>query len=176
MNTNILFSSYLSHFFIEQNFFQTKVIEKIKTHILCVVTFFRKSFRVWDNVKNTVKPSGHWWQYGSCAFHAGYLKLQIHTQNVYYLLLFHCNTGCTNAPQCSVTHTLSLFLCCLFWSVDIPFGPTSQNKSLWDHSARCRRPIHRTGKRLWTRVGTGNAKYGDALNCSQYRSSIDVGK
>jgi hypothetical protein len=30
--------------------FQTKVVEKIKTHILCSVTFFRKSCRLWDNV------------------------------------------------------------------------------------------------------------------------------
>jgi hypothetical protein len=28
-----------------------KVVEKIKTHILCSVTFFRKSCRLWDNVE-----------------------------------------------------------------------------------------------------------------------------
>jgi len=32
--------------------FQTKVVYKIKTHILCSVTFFsRKSCRLWDNVE-----------------------------------------------------------------------------------------------------------------------------
>jgi hypothetical protein len=31
--------------------FQTNVVEKIKTHILCSVTFFRKSCRLWDNVE-----------------------------------------------------------------------------------------------------------------------------
>jgi len=31
--------------------FQTKVVEKIKTHILFSVTFFRKSCRLWDNVE-----------------------------------------------------------------------------------------------------------------------------
>jgi len=37
--------------------FQTKVVEKIKTHILCSVTFFQKSCRLWDNVgeRNTFK-------------------------------------------------------------------------------------------------------------------------
>jgi hypothetical protein len=30
--------------------FQTKVAEKIKTHILCSVTFFPKSCRLGDNV------------------------------------------------------------------------------------------------------------------------------
>jgi hypothetical protein len=32
--------------------FQTKVLEKIKTHILYPITFFQKSCRFWDNVKN----------------------------------------------------------------------------------------------------------------------------
>jgi len=31
--------------------FQTKVVEKIKTNILCSVTFFRKSRCLWDNVE-----------------------------------------------------------------------------------------------------------------------------
>ena len=31
--------------------FQTKAVEKIKTHILCSVTFFRKSCRLSDNVE-----------------------------------------------------------------------------------------------------------------------------
>jgi hypothetical protein len=31
--------------------FQTKVVDKIKTHILCSVTSFRKSYRLWDNVE-----------------------------------------------------------------------------------------------------------------------------
>jgi len=30
---------------------QTKCVEKIKTHILCSVTFFRKSYGLWDNVE-----------------------------------------------------------------------------------------------------------------------------
>jgi len=31
--------------------FQPKVVEKIKTHILCSMTFFRKSCCLWDNVE-----------------------------------------------------------------------------------------------------------------------------
>jgi len=30
---------------------QTKVVVKIKTHILCSVTFFRQSCCLWDNVE-----------------------------------------------------------------------------------------------------------------------------
>jgi len=31
--------------------FQTKVVEKIETHILYSVFFFRKSCRLWDNLE-----------------------------------------------------------------------------------------------------------------------------
>jgi hypothetical protein len=51
MKTNIHFWSYLAQFFLKWEMFQTKVVEKIKTHILYSVTFFRKSGRLWDNVE-----------------------------------------------------------------------------------------------------------------------------
>ena len=50
MITNLSFWSYLAQFFLEREMFQTKVVEKIKTHILCSVTVFRKSCRLWDNL------------------------------------------------------------------------------------------------------------------------------
>jgi len=56
--------------------FEANVVQKIKTHILCSITFFffRKSCRLWDNVgKILYRLGGHRWQYGACAFHAGYL-------------------------------------------------------------------------------------------------------
>ena len=46
---------YLAEFFLEWEMFQTKVVEKIKTHILCSVIcfifFFPKLCRLWDNVE-----------------------------------------------------------------------------------------------------------------------------
>jgi hypothetical protein len=42
---------YLAEFFWEWEMFQVKVIVKIKTHILCSITFFRKACRLWDNVE-----------------------------------------------------------------------------------------------------------------------------
>jgi hypothetical protein len=39
MKTDIHILSYLPHFFLELEIFQTKVVEKTKTHILCSVTF-----------------------------------------------------------------------------------------------------------------------------------------
>ena len=44
---------YLAKFFLEWEMFQIKVVEKIKTHILCPVTAFRKSCRLWDNVEKS---------------------------------------------------------------------------------------------------------------------------
>ena len=52
MKTNIHFWSHLAQFFSEREMFQTKVVEKIKTNILCSVTFFfRKSYRLWENAE-----------------------------------------------------------------------------------------------------------------------------
>jgi len=43
--------------------FQTKVAEKIKTHILCSVTFSRNSCRLRDNVEKILySRTGHRWQ------------------------------------------------------------------------------------------------------------------
>jgi len=39
MKTNIGFWSYLSEFFLEWEMFRTKVLDNIKTQILCPVTF-----------------------------------------------------------------------------------------------------------------------------------------
>jgi hypothetical protein len=41
----------LSHFFLEWELFQIKLVDKMKTHILCWITFPRKSCHLWDNVK-----------------------------------------------------------------------------------------------------------------------------
>ena len=49
--SNIGLYSYLVYLFLEWEIFQKKYEEKIKTHILCFITFFRKSRRLWDNVE-----------------------------------------------------------------------------------------------------------------------------
>jgi hypothetical protein len=41
----------LAELFLECEILQIEVVEKIKTHILCPVTFFWKSFLLWDNVE-----------------------------------------------------------------------------------------------------------------------------
>jgi len=51
--------------------FRTKVFQKINTHILSSVTFFKKSCRFWDNVENIVGRTDHRSQYCACALHVG---------------------------------------------------------------------------------------------------------
>jgi hypothetical protein len=36
-------------------------------------------------------------------------RLRTHTQHIQYLMLFRCNSGCTNAPECHVIRTLPVF-------------------------------------------------------------------
>jgi len=48
---------YLAHFFLEWQMLYTKVVEKIKTHILCSITFFLvESPVVFESFKNIVEP------------------------------------------------------------------------------------------------------------------------
>jgi hypothetical protein len=50
MKTSVHLLPYLARFFLEWEMFQARVVEKIKTHILCWKTFSRKSCLLWDNV------------------------------------------------------------------------------------------------------------------------------
>jgi hypothetical protein len=51
-----IFLSYVAQFFLEWETFQTKVVEKIKTHILWSVTFFFENRAVYEIMwKNTVE-------------------------------------------------------------------------------------------------------------------------
>ena len=42
---------YVAKFFLEWEIHETHVVEKMKKHILCSATFFRKTCRLWDNVE-----------------------------------------------------------------------------------------------------------------------------
>ena len=53
-----IFLSYLAQFFLEWEMFQTQVVEKIKTHILYLIAFFRKSCLLWDNVEKYCRRAG----------------------------------------------------------------------------------------------------------------------
>jgi len=55
MKTNIHFWSHVAHLYLQWEMFQTEVVEKIKTHILCSKFYFRKPCRLCDTVKNIVE-------------------------------------------------------------------------------------------------------------------------
>jgi hypothetical protein len=58
METTRYFWSYFAQFFLEWEIFRTKVVEEIKTHILCSVTFFFSENRAVYEImwKNTLLP------------------------------------------------------------------------------------------------------------------------
>jgi len=56
MMTSTHFLSYLTHFFLEWQMFQTKVVENIKTHILCSITFFKNGVTYAVMGKKFVEP------------------------------------------------------------------------------------------------------------------------
>ena len=57
MKTNVHFLSYLAHFFLGWEMFQTEVVEKIKTHVLFSVTFFENRVVYEKMWKNYVEPA-----------------------------------------------------------------------------------------------------------------------
>jgi hypothetical protein len=55
MKTHVHLWQYLTRFFLKWEMFQTKVIEKIETHILRSVNF-PENRAVYESVKNMVQP------------------------------------------------------------------------------------------------------------------------
>ena len=86
--------------------FQTKVVEEIKIHILCSVTFFLKSCLLWDNVEKISRAGGPQisiWRMRFACWIPKATNTNTHTNTICnILLLFHCNHSYTNAPQCYV--------------------------------------------------------------------------
>jgi len=72
--------------------FQTKAAEKIKKTPYILKFFFLENRGVYEIMwKYIVQPDRPQMtiQYGACALHAGYLRVQTHTQNIEYILLLH---------------------------------------------------------------------------------------
>ena len=124
MNTNIHFVSYLAHFFLEWEMFQTKVVEKIKINILCSVTFFSKivpfNEKMW---KILYFGAYHWWQYDPCSLHARYLRLQTQTHththtHTHRLFNTHCFSTATMfaLTRFSVTLFVHCLSCCFYYA------------------------------------------------------------
>jgi hypothetical protein len=107
VKTDVHFSSHLAQFLLEREMFQTKVVEKIETHILCSTTFSRKSCLLCSIVEkygeagqatdnNTIRHM----RIACC------IPKATNTHSQYVILLFHGNNGYANAPQCYVIRSL----------------------------------------------------------------------
>jgi hypothetical protein len=96
--------------------FQTKAVDKVKTHIFSSITFFRKSYRLWHNVEN----------YGR----AGQAK----GDNIIRLMHFACSIIKTRIH--THTHTFIMFTTYCF-SAATMVTRTRHNVTLYVHSLSC---------------------------------------
>jgi hypothetical protein len=112
MKTNIHFWSYIGHFFLEWDIFQTKVLEKIKIHILHSITFF--FFRkcavceiMWKHIAEPDRPQMTIWRMRfTCR-----ITKATNTHSEYAILIAsHGNNGYMNAPRYYVVRALPLLL------------------------------------------------------------------
>jgi len=114
MNTNIHFWSYLAQFFLEWKFSQTKNCRENEIRLLGSIAFFFFFFRKSCRLCGKILYSGvdHRWQYGACALHAGYLRLQTHA-------LKKCNIYCfsTATVVARTRLNVTLHVQCLFYSL-----------------------------------------------------------
>ena len=84
MKTNVHIWSYLSEFLLGGDTYRTKFVENTKTHILCSITFFRKSCSLWNNVEKYGKTGQATDEnlISACALHAGYRRLQTYAKDL----------------------------------------------------------------------------------------------
>jgi hypothetical protein len=84
MKTSIHFLSHLTRFFLEWEMFQTKFVEKIKTHILCSITVFSKIVLFYEIIwKDVVMRS----MIVCCAHIACWIPKATSTPSEYVLLI-----------------------------------------------------------------------------------------
>ena len=90
--------------------FRTNV-EKIRTHIFCWITSFRKSRRLWDNVGKYCRAGQASWQDGARLLHAAYLRPQTHTQSVWWYCFSTARVDARTRLNVTLyVHCLVLFL------------------------------------------------------------------
>jgi hypothetical protein len=96
MKTFSRFWQYLAEFFLKWEIFQTEVLQKIRT-LLCLRTFFRKWYRLWDNVK---KYGGSREATDDNIIRRMRFACWITKATEYIILRFHDNSCYPNAPHC----------------------------------------------------------------------------
>jgi hypothetical protein len=106
MEINVhFFLSYLAQFF-EWEMCNTKDVEKIRTHMLCSITspppFKNRTVHevMWKNIVQPDKPQLIIIR--RIRISCRITKVQLHTQNMWYLFIFQRNNSPTKAPQCYI--------------------------------------------------------------------------
>ena len=87
--------------------FQATAVEKIKTYFVLKNFFENCAVHdiMWKNIVQSDKPQVTVWR-----SHIICWILKAADTNSEYLLLFHCNNGCTKAPECYVIRMLPFLL------------------------------------------------------------------
>jgi hypothetical protein len=123
----------ISHYILRMINVLVKVVKEISTHILCSITVFLKSCRLWDNVEKcagTTEATNdviiwhmHVTRWISKAIHAyvhshahalGHTYTHTHTHKYVIFIAFARQQWFANAPQCYVIRTLCIFLSTTF--------------------------------------------------------------
>jgi hypothetical protein len=98
----------LRSFLLKMRNVSDKFVEKIKTRLLSSKTFFLQSAIyeiMWINILQPSWPQITIWRIRIAFW---WLRLQSHSQNMQYLLLFQRKNGNANAPQCYVIRKSTL--------------------------------------------------------------------
>ena len=111
MKTGIRCWSDLSQF-LERAVFQRNIINKIKTRVLCSITFFSKIMSLMKLYgKVLYSQAGHRWHYGVCALPVRFLSRQTHSE--YVIIIFFSTATMIARTRLSVTfyvHCLSFLI------------------------------------------------------------------
>jgi hypothetical protein len=110
MKTKIHFSSYFAQLFLEWETLQTNLLDKIKTHILCLITCFTESLAIYEIMwKSIVDPNRHRMTISGKIIAYKIPKTTDTHPEYIKLIAFQCNNGCMNTPQC---HIICIFPSC----------------------------------------------------------------
>jgi hypothetical protein len=129
MQTSIHFWSCLTHFLLEWEVFQKKVVVKIRIrNLYSVIFFFFRKRTVYEICgKILLSGAGPRWQHGTCAVHAGYLRLKLHTHTGCVILLAfelqHWLHARASMLLYTYIHCLSCYVLVIYWRCNCSSHP-----------------------------------------------------
>jgi hypothetical protein len=104
---------YVTEFFLEWEILQTKVVVKIKTHILCSITFFQKLDHLWDNVEKYGRGKQTKWWCNRCICFVCWIAQATDTHLEYVIFIAFPR----QQWLCECTTLFLVYVCCLSCSI-----------------------------------------------------------